>query len=302
MTWNFEAVAGPFPGALGGVAWDGEGVLFSLIDEMTVKKYFPSSGEVEDFRRYTGRVNGIALEASSGIVFACQEGGRRVIQYLPDGSATITATRFMGAIHNHPSDLTVDRQGRIWFSDPHNGVQAFGPQIFPPLDHASVMRIERDDRRAWVIRRVTFDTAAPRAVLLSPDENSLYVSEGTTDSPAPRELRAYPVNPDRSVGKPRVFHTFGKDDRGPHRGIEGMCLDFEGNIVACGGWRQSGSGPLIYVFSPDGYIIETHPLPFDAPARVAFGDKDLSSLYATGGDGRLYAARNIDRRGRPAQG
>jgi gluconolactonase len=300
MNWNFEAVAGPFPGALGGIAWDGEGVLFSLIDEMTIKKYFPSSGEVADYRCYTGRVNGITLEGASGIVFACQEGGRRVIQYLPDGSATITATRFLGAIHNHPNDLVVDRHSRIWFSDPHNGVQAFGPQVFPPLDHASVMRIERDDRRAWVIRRITFDTAAPRAVLLSPDEKTLYVSEGTPAS-AVRELRAYPVNPDGTVGRPRVLHTFGKDDAGPHRGIEGMCLDAEGNIVACGGWRQSGSGPLVYVFSPEGQIIETHPLPFDAPVRIAFGDVGLSSLYVTGGDGQLHVARNINSRGRSAQ-
>jgi gluconolactonase len=301
MIWKFERVAGPFPGALGGVAWDGDGVLFSLIDEMIVKKYLPTSGEVTDYRLYTGRVNGIAHEASSGIVYACQEGGRRVIQYLPDGSATVTATRYNSAIHNHPSDLVVDRQGRVWFSDPHNGVQAFGPQVFPALEHASVLRLERDDRRAWVIRRVTFDTKEPRAVLLSPDEKTLYVAEGTTAHAAPRELRAYAVHADGSVGRPRVFHTFGSDDLGAHRGLEGMCLDSECNIVACGGWRQSGPGPMIYVFSPGGRVIETHPLPFDAPVRVAFGDEDLSSLYVTGGDGYLYAARGISRQGRPAQ-
>ncbi|MDB5990052.1 MAG: hypothetical protein JWQ10_1455 [Herbaspirillum sp.] len=301
MTWKFECVAGPFTGALGGVAWDGDGVLFSLIDEMTVKKYLPSSGKVADFRLYTGRVNGIAHELSSGIVFACNEGGRRVIQYLPDGSAMVTATRFNGAIHNHPSDLVVDRQSRIWFSDPYHGVPAFGPNVFPALDHASVMRIERDDRRAWVIRRMTFDTKEPRAVLLSPDEKTLYVSEGSTANAAPRELRAYAIRADGTLGKARVFHTFGGDDFGAHRGIEGMCLDSAGNIVACGGWRQSGSGPMIYVFSPEGRVIETHPLPFDAPVRVAFGNQDLAALYVTGGDGCLYAAQDISRRGRPAQ-
>jgi sugar lactone lactonase YvrE len=297
MTWNFKAVAGPFPGALGGVVWDGKQLLFSLIDEMTIKQYDPVSGNVSDFRRHTGRVNGITLEASSGIVSACQEGGRRVIQYLPDGSATVTATRFMGAIHNHPNDLVVDSQSRLWFSDPHNGVQAFGPQVFPPLEHASVMRLERDDRRAWVIRRVTFDTVAPRAVLLSRDEKTLYVSEGTTGSLQSRELRAYAVKADGTVDRPRVLHTFGKDDQGAHRGIEGLCEDADGNILACGGWRQSGSGPLVYVFSPAGHILETHPLPFDAPVRLAFGDAQLDSLYVTGGDGQLHVARHLHRRG-----
>ena len=31
MNWKFEPVAGPFKGALGGVAWDGSGMLVSLI-------------------------------------------------------------------------------------------------------------------------------------------------------------------------------------------------------------------------------------------------------------------------------
>ncbi len=300
MTNVFERVAGPFPGALGGVAWDGEGVLFSLIDEMTIKKFHPATGNASDYRLYTGRVNGIAHDAGTGIVYACQEGGRRVIQYLPDGSATITTTRFNGAVHNHPADLTLDRAGRIWFSDPHNGVQAFGPQVFPPLEHASVLRLERDDRRAWVIRRVTFDTAAPRAVLLSNDEKTLYVSEGTTESAAPRELRAYPVNADGSVGHYVVLHTFGKDHRGAQRGIEGVCLDHENNVIAVGGWRKSGPGPLVYVFAPDGRLLETHPLPCDAPVRCAFGDADGARLYVTGGDGCLYAGRIGKRRGRVA--
>ena len=56
MTSNFERVAGPFPGALGGVTWDGEGVLLSLIDEMTIKKFHPATGAVSDYRLYTSHM------------------------------------------------------------------------------------------------------------------------------------------------------------------------------------------------------------------------------------------------------
>ena len=38
------------------------------------------------------------------------------------------------------------------------------------------------------------------------------------------------------------------------RGIEGMCLDSEGNIVACAGWKKGGAGPLLYVIDPQGTI------------------------------------------------
>ena len=41
-----------------------------------------------------------------------------------------------------------------------------------------------------------------------------------------------------------------------NRGIDGMCLDIEGNIIATAGWELGGPGPMIYVFSPDGRVLE----------------------------------------------
>jgi gluconolactonase len=296
MSWNFERVAGPFQGAMGGLAWNGKEMLFSVVDEGFIKKFDPESGKVSDFRAYTARVNGIAV-SPDGHLYGCQEGGRRVIRFLPDGSATITATRLNGRVHNYPNDLVIDRGGRIWFSDPYSKVMAFGPQIFPPLEHASVLRLEYDERHAWTIRRVTFDTTAPRAVLLSADEKTLYVAEGDATQDSARELRAYPIREDGSVGPFVVLHTFGSDHLGAHRGIEGMTLDADGNIVACAGWKKSGPGPLIYVFSPSGRILETHAFPADAPMRCAFGDKGLDSFYVTASDGCLYRANRISRWG-----
>src|SRR3712207_7188573 len=45
---------------------------------------------------------------------------------------------------------------------------------------------------------------------------------------------------------------FGNDHRGVQRGVDGMCLDSDGNIVACAGWDEAGPGPMIYVFAPNG--------------------------------------------------
>ena len=86
MAWNFERVAGPFKGRTGGLAWDGKGMLVSAVLEERVLRFDPQSGEAEDFRRWTGRVNGIAV-AKDGSVFGAQEGGRRVIHFLNDGTA-----------------------------------------------------------------------------------------------------------------------------------------------------------------------------------------------------------------------
>jgi gluconolactonase len=77
-----------------------------------------------------------------------------------------------------------------------------------------------------------------------------------------------------------------------------MCVDREGNIVACAGWRKAGPGPLVCVFSASGAIIESHPIPSDQPMNCAFGDADLASLYVTTAGGELLRASDCGRRGR----
>ncbi|MBC7780903.1 MAG: SMP-30/gluconolactonase/LRE family protein [Proteobacteria bacterium] len=297
MAWKFEPVAGPFTGPLGGLAWDGSGMLVSATEAGFIYRHDPARGEVTEWRKYANRVNGIAFAPEPGVLYGCQEGGRRIIQFQPGGSANPTATRIDGKVHNFPCDLCVDRKGRVWFSDPYSPVLAFGPQIFPALDHASVLRLSRDERAHWHLDRVTDDTVAPRAVLLSPDERTLYVAEGDAGRSGARELRAYPIGADGRTEAPVVLHTFGADHRGAHRGIEGMCLDAEGNLVTVCGSRRSGPGPHAMVLTPSGTVLESHPLPGDLPARCAFGGADLGTLYISTLAGELFTVTGTGRRG-----
>jgi|SRR5262245_5705698 len=290
MSWQFELVAGPCQGPTGGVVWDGAHVLFTAIDEGRLLRFDPQTRGLDEARRHLNRVNGLGF-APGGELYGAQEGGRRLVEFTPDGRLVAVDALLDGNYHNQPSDLVVDRLHRIWFADPHHPVIPFGPQIFPLLAHQSVLRLERNERRAWTAVRVTYDTVCPRAVLLSRDEKTLYVADGEPRQQAVRELRAYPLREDGSVGPYAVLHTFGTDARGPHRGVEGMCLDRDGNIVACAGWRQSGPGPLIYVFAPDGAVLETHRVPGDRPNRCCFGGRDLDLLYVTSQEGHLYQAK-----------
>ena len=292
MALSFEVVAGPFKGATGGLAWDGTHMLFSAVMEEKIFKFDPGSANVSEFRRYTGRTNGIAV-GSHGSVFGAQEGGRRVIEFRSDGSTVQTSDLLDGNHHNQPTDITVDSKGRVWFADAYNTLRPYGPPIYPFLDHASILRLERAGG-GWTLKRVTNDTKGVRALALSPDEKTLYVAEGDPDRDGPRELRAYPVNGDGTVGKPKLLQTFGANERG----IEGVCVDSEGNVIAVGGSSKGGVGPLIYVFSAAGALVDKQPAPSDLPMRVAFGDADLSSLYLTSGDGKLYRAKDSGRKGK----
>ena len=294
MAWQFERVAGPYQGPLGGVVADGDGVIFSAIDAGLLLRFDRKTKAATELRRYTNRVNGLA-RGPNGELYGAQEGGRRLVEFTPDGRVMPVDALLDGAYHNQPSDLVVDRAHRIYFTDPRHAIIPFGPAIFPFLDHCSVLRLERNDRRAWVASRVTYETVSPRAVLLAPDEKTLFVADGEPKE-GTRELRAYPLRDDLTVDHPAVLHTFGTDHRGPHRGIEGMCLDAAGNIVAVAGWRRSGPGPLVYVFSPQGAVVESHPFPADLPNKCCFGGSGLEMLFVTTAGGELYRAKT-DRRG-----
>lgn len=295
MSWQFQRVAGPFEGEAGGLVWDGEAMLFTTVDEHRLLRFDPVTREVSEARRYTNRAKGLAY-GPQGELYAAQEGGRRIIQFMPDGSVTALKALLDGKYHNNPCALTVDATGRIWFCDPFHPIRIFGPALFPPLPHGSVLRLHRDDRRNWALRRITFDTVSPRALALSADGTTLFVADGEVSSPGDRELRAYPVRPDGSVGAPRVLHVFGRDWQGAHRGIEGMCLDAEGNLIAVAGSNAAGPGPLVMVFDPGGRVLESHPLPGDLPVACAFGGRDLGDLYVTTAQGELYVARTGRRR------
>src|SRR6185369_16251886 len=118
-----------------------------------------------------------------------------------------------------------------------------------------------------------------------------YVAQSEYGVDRKRELRAYEIREDGTAGDYEVLHNFY-----PHRGIDGMCLDAEGNIVATAGWRQSGPGPMIYVFAPNGRVLETHPVPFDRPTNCTWGGADLGTLFVTTGGGHFFRVRNTGRR------
>jgi len=292
MTWNFERVAGPFKGRTGGLAWDGTGMLFSAVGEERVLRLDPKRGKTDEFRRYTGRVNGLAI-AEDGTVYGAQEGGRRIVRFLKDGSTASAPDLLDGRHHNQPTDVIVDGKGRVWFADPYNAQPPYGPPVYPMLEHASVLRLDPGGTGGGKLTRVTHDTCGPRALLLSADELTLFVGDGDMERGDMCQLFAYPVRPDGGVGTGKSLLAFAPMERG----IEGMCLDSEGNIIACAGWKKAGLGPQLHVISAEGTVLESHPAPTDMPMRCAFGDSGLDSLYVTAGDGCVYRAKGIGRRG-----
>ncbi|HEU4753832.1 MAG TPA: SMP-30/gluconolactonase/LRE family protein [Armatimonadota bacterium] len=282
MSWTFEIVAGPF-GFTEGPAWDGRALLFSDIPSSRILRYDPETRETSVHREGTHEGNGLMFDAA-GRLYGCQggSGGRRVVRYEPDGTQTVIADRFEGRRLNSPNDLAFDHQGRLWFTDPRYGAYRADME----LDHESVYRADPQPDGSWSLHRVTWDTTRPNGLLVSADQKTLYVAQSEYGPDRKRELRAYPILADGTLGEHAVLHNFY-----PHRGIDGMCLDSEGNIVATAGWQESGPGPMLYVFAPNGRVLETHPVPFDRPTNCTWGGPDLRTLYVTVATGHLLAVR-----------
>src|SRR5690242_8072248 len=64
--------------------------------------------------------NGLLFDAE-GRLLACEPKFRRVTRTEPDGKITVLAGRYQGKRFNECNDLTIDSQGRIYFSDPCYG-------------------------------------------------------------------------------------------------------------------------------------------------------------------------------------
>ena len=289
MAWDWESLVAPDGATTEGPAWDGAGLLFTSIGNSQIRRYDPATGAVTVVHRDTEESNGLALDGA-GNLYACSHGRRAILRYDTAGRRTVLADRFEGRRLNSPNDLALDRRGGIWFTDPRYGDDHADRE----LDHCSVYRIAppADGAGAWAIRRVTFDTTRPNGLLLSFDERTLYVAQSDYDRGAVRQFWAYAIDDDDTLGPRRVLHDFG-----PARGIDGMCWDTEGNIVATCGWELSGPGPRIAVFAPDGTVLEEHPVPAGRPTNCTFGGPDLTDLYVTTIGGHLYRVRNTGRRG-----
>jgi gluconolactonase len=289
--WIFETLDPAYGEVSEGPAWDGSGLLYTRIQQSRIMRYDPAEGSCTVYRENTNCANGLTFDAQ-GRLYGCEGGAtadaRRVVRYNADGSFTVLADQFEGKRLNIPNDLVVDREGRVWFTDPYYEGAAGpwsrdrGPK---ELEHDSVYRLDPKTDGSYSITRVTFDTTRPNGLLFSLDGNTLYVAQSGREPSEARQLRAYPVKADKTLGTPEILHDFAA-----HRGIDGMRLDAEGNIVATAGWELGGPGPLIYVFSRSGSVIETHPVPCRRPTNCAFGGEDLTTLYVTTIEGFLFRA------------
>lgn len=280
--WQWELIA-KHDSLTEGPTWDGSGLLYNECYASTTYRWDAASGESSVWRNPTGQANGMKFDRS-GRLFACEGGANRVVELdvsKPGNEPTVIADILDGAKINMPNDLDIDGNGRVYFSDPNYSDK---PNNIP---HESVYLAEHIFGGNWITKRVTFDTNRPNGILLSADQSILYVAESPVKPHLKRQLRAYPVNSDGTLGGKTVLFDFG-----PGRGIDGMAINTDGQILATAGSNAGGAGPAIYVFEPDGLVRSTHRTPADSPTNCTLGGAALDILFVTFATGHVYQVKN----------
>ena len=263
-------------------------------------RFDPRTSKTEIFRSPSGMSNGIKFDAA-GNMLVCEGadyGGRRVTRTdMKTGMSWILAGLYEGRPLNSPNDVTIDEQGRIYFSDP----RYLGHE---PIDQPLAAVYRRDPDGS--LTRIITDIGKPNGVCVSPDQRSLYVvsnDNGTTAIGRMSSGAAGPAGQADKVSAPLHkgqmtlmaydLHENGTAtlrktlvDYAPFDGPDGLVCDTAGNLVVA---VRAENRPGIYFYSPAGKELDY--LKTEVPTNVGFGrGDDANLLYITAGKS-LYRVR-----------
>ena len=195
-----------------------------------IMRYNPETGETTVFRSPSGMSNGMEFDAQGRLVIAegADFGGRRITRTdMKTGKSEIIAGLYNGKPFNSPNDLTIDEQGRIYFTDPrYAGNEPVEQPVF------GVYRIDPDGS----VHLVVTDGGKPNGVAVSPDQQTLYVishdngAMGSFPDEVPLRkgrmaLLTYDLSPEGTATFRKVLV-----DYAPQDGPDGMVVDAEGNL------------------------------------------------------------------------
>jgi gluconolactonase len=244
-----------------GPAWSKDGYLiFSDTPTGHLWKWTPGQ-PTEVFREDGHGPSGNAFD-SEGRLYTCETHARRVTRTDKKGVVEVLADKWEGKRLNAPNDVTVSRNGHVYFTDPAFGSQADHRE----LDFYGVYHIPPKGPMKLVAR----PAGRPNGIGISPNGRVLYVVN--TDE---RNVRAYDLDRAGEASNERVLIS----------GIAGvpggLAVDEKGNLYV------AGNGVAVY--TPDGRPLHTIPM----KARVSnctFGEADGRTLIVTSG-GFVYRLR-----------
>lgn len=215
-------------------------------------------GKLADFLKPAGRSNGMYF-APDGKLLSCADEANELWELDSAGQHKVLLKEFEGIKLNGPNDLWVDRNGTIYFTDPYYQ-RPWWEHKKQPQRKQSLYKADRDGSNL-----VCVDDALvqPNGIIGDSERKLLYVADI-----GDRKTYRYKISQDGQLLDRQVFCRQGSD---------GMTIDSEGNLYLTG---SAG----VYVYNPDGELIETIAVPKSWTANVCLGGADRKTLFITASD------------------
>jgi gluconolactonase len=245
-----------FNGTEGVIAMPDGSVLFTEQDANKIIKV-DKNDNISTYLENTNRTVGLAYD-HKGRLIGTESRDPMVGVLAP--TRQVLADKFEGQPLVRPNDLVIDKKGGIYFSDPLPNPQVAFREP-PPGRKPLLFYITPSGQ----LTKLTEEVTAPNGVQLSPDEKTLYATNG-------QRIMAFDVQPDGSVKNGRTFVMSGGD---------GLAIDNAGRLYAAVAGVRG-----IRVFSPQGQDLGTIPAGVP-PQSVGFAGPDKKTLYIVG-RGALY--------------
>ncbi len=246
-----------------GPAVDRQGTLY-FCDAGNSKIYkIDAAGKLALFKENTGGARSIGFDAD-GRLYAAERDRKRVVAYARDGKVSVLSAGI------EPIDLAVTKRGAVYFTDP-------GKRSVWMIDPAGARKVVSEGA-----------LLTPEGVQVNPDESLLVVSDH-----AGRAAWSFRIEPDGSLASGEPFYHLELPDSvedGPLRsGADGMAFDDQGFLYVA-------TNLGIQICDQPGRVVGIIRYPGTDRARnLAFGGKDLQTLYITAGT-RVWK-RHLRRKG-----
>ncbi|MEZ4385625.1 MAG: SMP-30/gluconolactonase/LRE family protein [Nannocystaceae bacterium] len=248
-----------------GPVWDVDGgaLLFSDIPANTIHRWAMGEG-TSVFRMPSDNSNGLIFD-NEGRLLACEHGARRLSRTEGDQVVTVVDS-FEGSKLNSPNDLVVRSDGSVFFTDPPYGIQPDQQE----LDFQGVFLVDPQGALSLLVD----DFGRPNGLVLSPDENTLYIADTQA-----RHIRSFSVGAGGELADDTVFVDMNTPDEG---NPDGMAIDAAGDLLT------TGPGG-IWVVTREGDHLGTIAVP-EVPSNCTFGGADGKTLFITARTS-VYAVR-----------
>jgi sugar lactone lactonase YvrE len=204
-------------------------------------------------------VAALVLRRSGGLVVGLRD---RFAGFDPrDGSLRPLATLAPMPASARINDARCDDAGRLWSGTMDMGVRP---------DRGALFRVAADASVTRVLHPVTLSNGLG----WSPDGRTMYF----TDTAA-RAILAFDFDPAAgTIANRRVFATVPERAGRPN----GLAVDSDGGV-----WSVRSDGWRIVRYRPDGRLEREIVLPVPRPTGIAFGGRDLDTLYIASARVRL---------------